>query len=150
LVEERRVQAVASALFTGDASEGDTLYSRRDGGGRVIVSKREIMSNEKRVAWGQGVSMVSDCRPDIGVHALVKVNDKNGECLGQGVVDLGGTMETALGGGVGVELAEVDMALGGRLVGGLEAKFIVGEMFRAGGGGGGGGEGRGMEDANVV
>ena len=136
LVEERRVQAVASALFTGDMNEGDAVFSTGDGGSSVVVNKRDIMKSEARVAWGKECEMVSECRPDIGCHALVKVCDSSGASLGQGVVGLGAFMERVLAGAECREEVAVEMSMGGKLVGELKGLVKLVELWEVEAGGG--------------
>jgi hypothetical protein len=142
LVEERRVQTVASALFTGNAEEGDKMYSSSSSSEPLVVNKREIMTADTTVAWVKGEArMISEACPDIGVHALVKLMDKFGDCLGQGVVPLERMTEGALGGKRAEEMVDFDMSLGGKLVGELRANFAVSELFKFRGGGRGSGGG---------
>ena len=80
--------------------------------------------------------MVSECRPDIGCHALVKVCDSSGASLGQGVVGLGAFMERVLAGAECREEVAVEMSMGGKLVGELKGLVKLVELWEVEAGGG--------------
>ena len=73
LVEERRLQEVATALFTGDAAENDAQYTNGDGSETVVVNERDVLNCASRGAWsdcssdcvdggGGALQIISDCR----------------------------------------------------------------------------------------
>ena len=101
--------------------------------------------------------MISECRPELGVHSLLKVNDARGECLGQVVIGFGDYLRQVTEGKVRMcdERAEkarvrnithaavafssqpctvtstMPMTKGGKKVGELTAVFNLCELFRA-------------------
>ncbi len=144
LVETRRVHALASAIGgIGGTSDSPTIYHIRNSTETVAVQSRDLMENQKRVAWqtcttSEGIQMISECRPELGTHALIKLNNKNGECLGQSVVGLAGMFdvsgsargaEGAEAGGTRTEQVKLDLTQGGQLLGQLQAKIHLAELI---------------------
>lgn len=140
LVEERKVHALASALAGVDQSnDEDNLsklnFSSKDGKFRTAVKRSDLWKNDKRVSFKQssteeGVEIISECRPELGVHALLKVNDVRGECVGQVVVGFGDYLDRITAGKQVTINCTLGMTLGGKKVGELNAVFNVVEMHR--------------------
>jgi len=138
LIEERRVHALASAM--GGASQvakNGALFTSKDGVKRVSVVQDDLWQNEKRVAWrncvdedSEGVIMISECRPELGVHALLKVNDARGECIGQVVMGFGDYLLQVTSGKPCTVTSTMPMTKGGKKVGELTAVFNLSELFR--------------------
>ncbi|GMI15667.1 hypothetical protein TrVE_jg1545 [Triparma verrucosa] len=150
LVEERKVHALASALDGVDQSHSDSSnlnYSSRDGKFRTSIKRSDLWKNDKRVSFKQssteeGVEIISECRPELGVHALLKVNDIRGECVGQVVVGFGDYLDRITAGKQVTINCTLEMTLGGKKVGELNAVFNVVEVHRL--------ESLGGLNANVV
>ncbi|GMH66120.1 hypothetical protein TrRE_jg3473 [Triparma retinervis] len=75
--------------------------------------------------------MISECRPELGVHALIKlkIKDKRGSCLGQGVVSFGEFMTRVTNGETCSFTATVDMGIRGKKLGVLQCTFDIVELW---------------------
>lgn len=136
LVEERRVHALAKAIGGAGGGGKQVAFQTKNDPKIVYVETSHFMKNEKKIAWkrceglgGQGVGMISECRPELGVHALIKLNDKNGKCLGQGVVSFGDYMSRVTKGETCTFKTRVDMGVGGKKLGDLDCMINIVEMW---------------------
>ena len=138
IVEERRVHAIARTI--GGAGQGRKAIKLKTKDSKEVctITQHALMENERRTAWksctgihSDGVTMISECRPELGAHALIKVNDKTGRCLGQGVVGFGKFMLNLTSGETVISSVKVDLSLGAKKVGELECVFHLTELFSA-------------------
>ena len=136
LVEERRVHALAKAIGGAGAGNKKVAFQTKSATDVVYVETAHLMNNEKKTAWKkceglqtEGIGMISECRPELGVHALIKLNDKRGSCLGQGVVSFGEFMTRVTNGETCSFTATVDMGIGGKKLGVLQCTFDIVELW---------------------
>lgn len=136
LVEERRVHALAKAIGGAGAGGRKVAFQAKRASDVEYVEIAHLMNNERKVAWkkcqrvhGEGIKMISECRPELGVHALIKLNDKNGACLGQGVVSFGDYMTKVTDGETCTFRPQVDMGMGGKKLGVMECSIDLVELW---------------------
>ena len=136
LVEERRIHALAFSMG-GLGGQDKVLLQNRSAGETVIIEGHDLMAHETRVAWKHsssnktGARILSETSPELGVHVLIKVNGRNGTCLGQGVLGLGSLLDKVLvEGETAGKQVELDLTLGGELVGRLGGAIEITEFFK--------------------